>query len=180
LMDHDNAFETQDLRIADLVEREGRALVYAVSKWDLAEDRDARVKELREQASTLLPQLSGTPLVLVSGLTARGLPRLKSAIEEVHAAWNTRITTNVLNRWLAGMIAQHPPPAPGGRRIKLRYMTQVKTRPPSFVCFCSRPEALPASYSRYLVNGLRDEFKIMGVPIRLMMRKGENPYADKK
>ncbi|MEM7670347.1 MAG: ribosome biogenesis GTPase Der, partial [Pseudomonadota bacterium] len=143
LMDHDNAFETQDLRIADLVEREGRALVYAVSKWDLAEDRDARVKELREQASTLLPQLSGTPLVLVSGLTARGLPRLKSAIEEVHAAWNTRITTNVLNRWLAGMIAQHPPPAPGGRRIKLRYMTQVKTRPPSFVCFCSRPEALP-------------------------------------
>ncbi|MEM6932830.1 MAG: ribosome biogenesis GTPase Der [Pseudomonadota bacterium] len=180
LMDYENAFETQDLRIADLVEREGRALVYAISKWDLADDRDARVKELREQGQTLLPQLAGTPLVLVSGLTGRGVPRLKSAIEEAHAAWNIRITTNVLNRWLAGMIAQHPPPAPGGRRIKLRYITQVKTRPPSFVCFCSRPEALPASYSRFLTNGLREEFGIKGVPIRLMMRKGENPYADKK
>ncbi|MBY8978109.1 ribosome biogenesis GTPase Der [Rhodobacteraceae bacterium NNCM2] len=180
LMDADNAFETQDLRIADLAEREGRAVVFAVSKWDLAEDRDARVRELRERAATLLPQLSGTPLVMVSGLTGRGLPRLKAAIEEAHAAWNIRVTTNVLNRWLAAMIAQHPPPAPGGRRIKIRYMTQVKTRPPSFVCFCSRPEELPDSYSRFLVNGLREEFGIAGVPIRLMMRKGENPFADKK
>lgn len=180
LMDNDTAFETQDLRIADLAEREGRAVVYAISKWDLAEDRDARVKELRERATTLLPQLSGTPLVMVSALTGRGMPRLKAAIEEAHTAWNHRVTTNVLNRWLAAMVAQHPPPAPGGRRIKLRYMTQVKSRPPSFVCFCSRPDALPASYSRFLVNGLREEFGIRGVPIRLMMRKGDNPYADKK
>ncbi|MEM7177397.1 MAG: ribosome biogenesis GTPase Der [Pseudomonadota bacterium] len=180
LMEADNAFETQDLRIADLAEREGRAVVFAISKWDLAEDRDARVKELRERAATLLPQLSGTPLVLVSGLTGRGLPRLKQAIEEVHAIWNTRVTTNQLNRWLATMIAQHPPPAPGGRRIKLRYITQIKTRPPSFVCFCSRPEALPDSYSRFLVNGLREDFGLSGVPIRLTLRKGDNPYADKK
>lgn len=180
LMDAENAFETQDLRIADLAEREGRAVVFAISKWDLAEDRDARVRELRERAATLLPQLSGTPLVLVSGLTGRGLPRLKQAIEEVHATWNKRITTNQLNRWLATMVAQHPPPAPGGRRIKLRYVTQIKSRPPSFVCFCSRPEALPESYSRFLINGLREDFGISGVPIRLIMRKGDNPYADKK
>ncbi|MEM8793651.1 MAG: ribosome biogenesis GTPase Der [Pseudomonadota bacterium] len=179
LMDEANAFETQDLRIADLAEREGRAVVYAISKWDLAEDRDARVRELRERASTLLPQLSGTPVVLLSSLTGRGLPRLKAAIEEQHRLWNTRISTSKLNDWLAGMITRHPPPAPGGRRIKLRYMTQIKSRPPSFLVFSPRAEEMPAAYSRYLINGLREDFGLAGVPIRLNYRKGENPYANK-
>ncbi|MEM1275493.1 MAG: ribosome biogenesis GTPase Der [Pseudomonadota bacterium] len=176
LMDEENAFETQDLRIADLAEREGRAVVYAVSKWDLAEDRDARARALREQANTLLPQLSGTPVVLLSGLTGRGVARLKAAIEEQHRIWNTRISTSKLNDWLAGMITRHPPPAPGGRRIKLRYMTQIKTRPPSFLVFSPRADEVPAAYQRYLVNGLREDFDISGVPIRLTFRKGENPY----
>ncbi|MEM7505484.1 MAG: ribosome biogenesis GTPase Der [Pseudomonadota bacterium] len=176
LMDEENAFETQDLRIADLVEREGRALVLAVSKWDLAEDKNERVRELRERCNTLLPQLAGVPLVTLSGLTGRGLNRLKDAIETQHKIWNQRITTNVLNRWLAAQIEQHPPPAPGGRRIKIRYMTQVKTRPPSFVAMCARADDLPASYTRFLVNGLRRDFGLQGVPIRLMLRKGENPF----
>ncbi|MEM9043378.1 MAG: ribosome biogenesis GTPase Der [Pseudomonadota bacterium] len=176
LMDEENAFETQDLRIADLAEREGRAVVYAVSKWDLAEDRDARARMLRERANTLLPQLSGTPVVLLSGLTGRGVSRLKTAIEEQHRVWNTRISTSKLNDWLAGMITRHPPPAPGGRRIKLRYITQIKTRPPSFLVFSPRADEVPAAYQRYLVNGLREDFNFSGVPIRLTFRKGENPY----
>ena len=176
LMDEATAFETQDLRIADLAEREGRAVVFAISKWDLAEDRDARTKALREMAERLLPQLSGTPLVTLSGLTGRGLNRLKPAIEEMHRVWNTRVPTNPLNKWLAEQIAQHPPPAPGGRRIKIRYMTQVKARPPTFVAMCQRADEMPASYTRFLVNGLRRDFGLKGVPIRLFLRKSENPY----
>ena len=180
LMDVDNAFESQDLRIADLAEREGRAVVLAVNKWDIADDRDARVRELREQAGRLLPQLRGVPLVTVSALTGRGLNRLAEAIGRVHRTWNTRITTARLNEWLGNVIERHPPPAPGGRRIRLRYMTQVKSRPPSFVVMCSRPDELPDSYTRYLVNGLRDDFDLPGVPIRLMLRASENPYDNKK
>ncbi|MEM0922260.1 MAG: ribosome biogenesis GTPase Der [Pseudomonadota bacterium] len=176
LMDETTAFETQDLRIADLAEREGRAVVLAISKWDLAEDRDSRTKELREMAGRLLPQLSGAPLVTLSGLTGRGLNRLKTSIEEMHGLWNTRISTNKLNTWLAEQIAQHPPPAPGGRRIKIRYITQVKARPPTFVAMCQRADEMPASYTRFLVNGLRRDFGLWGTPIRLILRKGENPY----
>ena len=180
LMDDDNAFETQDLRIADLAEREGRAVVVAISKWDLVEDKNARSRELRETFERMLPQLKGAPVVTVSGLTWRGLERLREAILEMHRVWNTRVTTAQINRWLGEVVEQHPPPAVSGRRLKLRFMTQVKARPPSFVAWCSRPDALPASYVRYLVNGLRQAFGLKGVPIRLALRKGENPYVRKR
>ncbi len=180
LMDDDNAFETQDLRIADLAEREGRAVVMAISKWDLVENKNARIRELRETFERLLPQLKGAPVVTVSGLTGRGLDRLREAILEMHRVWNTRVTTAQINRWLGEVVEQHPPPAVSGRRLKLRFMTQVKARPPSFVAWCSRPDALPASYVRYLVNGLRQAFGLKGVPIRLALRKGENPYVKKR
>ena len=177
LLDVASPFETQDLRLADLAEREGRAVVVAVNKWDLAEDRQAALRDLREKFERLLPQLRGAPLVTVSALTGRGLDRLRGAILETHSVWNRRVSTAKLNRWLGEIVAAHPPPAPSGRRIKLRYMTQVKTRPPSFVAFCSRPEDLPDSYTRYLVNALRRDFDMPGVPIRLSYRKGDNPYA---
>lgn len=180
LMDGASAFETQDLRIADLAEREGRAVVFAVNKWDLETERSARLAELREMCERLLPQLSGAPLITLSARTGRGLERLREAVLEMSAVWNTRLTTAKLNQWLAARTEAHPPPAPGGRRIRLRYMTQVKARPPSFIISCSRPDALPESYSRFLVNGLRADFGMRGVPIRLDMRKGENPYANKK
>jgi GTP-binding protein len=180
LMDADGAFETQDLRIADLAEREGRAVVIAVSKWDLVEDKNARSREIRETFERLLPQLKGAPVVPVSALTGRGLDRLREAILEMHRLWNTRVSTANLNRWLGEAVEAHPPPAASGRRLKLRFMTQVKSRPPSFVAWCSRAEAMPESYLRYLVNGLRDAFGLKGVPIRLALRKGENPYAPKK
>ncbi|MEO0761965.1 MAG: ribosome biogenesis GTPase Der, partial [Pseudomonadota bacterium] len=176
LMDAENAFETQDLRLADLAEREGRAVVFAISKWDAVEDRQALLKTLHERAGRLLPQLTGTPVVTVSALQRRGLDRLKGAVERQHRIWNTRVTTGKLNDWLGLMLQAHPPPAPGGRRIRLRFMTQVKARPPSFVAFCSRPQDLPDAYTRYLVNGLRRDFGLDGVPIRLDLRKRENPY----
>ena len=180
LMDADNAYETQDLRIADLAEREGRAVVFAVNKWDAAANKQELLRDLKEKQERLLPQLAGAPLITVSALTGRGLERLREAVLEMHAAWNIRVTTARLNQWLEGRLQAHPPPAPSGRRIRLRYMTQVKSRPPSFMVSCSRPEDLPESYSRYLVNGLREAFDMKGVPIRLSMRKGDNPYADKK
>ncbi|MEL7276992.1 MAG: ribosome biogenesis GTPase Der [Pseudomonadota bacterium] len=180
LLDASIPFEQQDLRIADLAEREGRAVVFAANKWDVEENRQEKLKAMKEQLARLLPQLSGAPLVTVSALTGRGLDRLREAILQMHEVWNRRITTAKLNDWLIEQVQQHPPPAPGGRRIKLRYMTQVKTRPPSFVAFCSTPEALPTSYSRFLVNGLRRDFDLPGVPIRLALRKQDNPYADRK
>ncbi len=182
LLDAQTPFEQQDLRIADLAHREGRAVVIAVNKWDLVEDRQARLRELREKLDRLLPQLRGVPFVTVSALTGRGLGRLRDAILEAHRVWNTRVSTGRLNRWLAGMVAAHPPPAPGGRRIRLRYMTQVKTRPPTFVVMCSAPDALPESYSRYLIGGLRDDFDMPGTPIRLFLRSRaeKNPYRGKR
>jgi GTPase len=177
LLDVDQALETQDLRIADLAEREGRAVVVAVNKWDLVEDRQARLRDLKERFERLLPQLRGAPLVPVSAMTGQGLDRLRGAILEMHGHWNKRVPTARLNEWLGGETAAHPPPAPGGRRIRMRYMTQVKTRPPSFVVMCQRAEAVPESYVRFLVNGLRRDFGFPGVPIRLHLRKGKNPYA---
>ena len=179
LMDAANAFETQDLRIADLAEREGRAVVFAVNKWDAAEEKQSLRRELVEKAERLLPQLKGTPVVFLSALTGRGLDQLRKAIGDVHRIWNIRVPTSQLNRWLIEQTEAHPPPAIHGRRIRLRFMTQVKARPPSFVAFCSRADDLPDSYTRYLVNGLRRDFGIEGVPIRFMLRKGENPYAEK-
>jgi GTP-binding protein len=182
LLDAAIPFETQDLRIADLAEREGRAVVVAVNKWDLEEDRQEKLKELKEMFERLLPQLRGAPLVTVSAKTGRGLDRLRQAVEEAHDVWNRRIATARLNRWLGAMLEAHPPPAPGGRRIRMRYMTQVKTRPPAFVVMCSHPEEVPESYSRYLVNGLRDDFDMPGTPIRMTLRgQGDrNPYKDRK
>lgn len=182
LLDAAIPFESQDLRIADLAEREGRAVVVAVNKWDLEDDKQNKIKELRESFERLLPQLRGAPLVTVSAKTGRGLDRLREAVLKAHEVWNRRVTTARLNRWLEGMLEAHPPPAPGGRRIKLRYMTQVKTRPPGFVVMCSHPEKLPESYSRYLVNGLRDDFDMPGTPVRLTLRgQGDkNPFKDRK
>lgn len=182
LLDASIPFEQQDLRIADLAEREGRAVVIAANKWDVEEHRQDKLKSMREQLDRLLPQLRGCPLITVSGLTGRGLERLHDAILDAHRVWNTRIKTSELNRWLGAMLEQHPPPAPGGRRIRIRYMTQVKTRPPTFVAMCSHPDKLPTSYTRYLVNGLREDFGIPGAPIRFFMRSQseKNPYQDKK
>ncbi|MEM7686725.1 MAG: GTP-binding protein, partial [Pseudomonadota bacterium] len=177
LIEPDRSFETQDLRIADLAEREGRAIVFAVNKWDLEGDKNAKIRELREELTRLLPQLKGAPLVQISALTGRGLDKLADAITQAHRIWNTRISTSKLNDWLLAATQSHPPPAPGGRRIKMRYMTQVKARPPSFVVMCQRADDVPDSYTRYLVNGLRADFGLPGTPIRLMLRKGKNPYA---
>ena len=182
LLDAAIPFEQQDLRIADLAEREGRAVVVAVNKWDLEDEKQSKLKELKEAFERLLPQLRGAPLITVSAKTGRGLDRLRDAIGKAYEVWNRRVTTAQLNRWLTGMMEAHPPPAPGGRRIKLRYATQVKTRPPAFVVMCSHPDKLPESYSRYLINGLRDDFDMPGTPIRLTMRSqaDKNPYKDKK
>ena len=182
LLDAQIPFEQQDLRIADLAEREGRAVVVAVNKWDLEENRNARLKELREEFERLLPQLRGAPLVTVSALSGKGLERLQQAVMKAHEVWNRRVPTARLNQWLAGMVEAHPPPAPGGRRIKLRYMTQIKTRPPAFVVMCSHPEKLPESYKRYLINGLREDFDMPGTPVRLTFRSqaDKNPYKGRK
>lgn len=182
LLDAEIPFETQDLRIADFAETEGRAVVIAVNKWDLEDDKQEKLAALKEMFERLLPQLRGAPLVTVSARTGRGMDRLHAAILSAHDVWNRRIPTARLNSWLGAMTEAHPPPAPGGKRIKLRYMTQVKTRPPGFVVMCSHPEDLPDSYRRYLVNGLRDHFAMPGTPVRLMLRgQGEaNPYKDRK
>ncbi|MFV0515635.1 MAG: ribosome biogenesis GTPase Der [Jhaorihella sp.] len=182
LLDAAMPFEQQDLRIADLAEREGRAVVVAVNKWDVETDKQEKLRDLKEAFERLLPQLRGAPLVTVSARTGKGLERLHGAIMRAHEVWNRRVPTAALNRWLSGMLEQHPPPAPQGKRIKLRYMTQAKTRPPGFVVMCSHPDKMPESYSRYLVNGLRDDFDMPGTPIRLHMRgQGErNPYKDRK
>ena len=182
LLDAEIPFEQQDLRIADLAEREGRAVVIAVNKWDLETDKQGKLKDLRESFERLLPQLKGAPLVTVSAKTGRGLDRLQQAIMRAYDVWNRRITTAQLNRWLAGMMEAHPPPAPQGKRIKLRYMTQAKTRPPGFVVMCSHPDKVPESYNRYLVNGLRIDFDMPGSPIRLWMRgqSDANPYKGRK
>ncbi|QYO78073.1 ribosome biogenesis GTPase Der [Devosia salina] len=180
MLDATIPFEKQDLALADLVEREGRAMVIALNKWDLIEDKNKTLSELREACERLLPQLRGVPLVTLSGLTGKNIDRLMDAIFEIERSWNAHVSTSRLNRWLAGMTESHPPPAVSGRRLKLRYMTQAKTRPPSFIVFASRPDAVPASYQRYLVNGLREAFDIKGTPIRMWLRGGKNPYADKK
>lgn len=177
LLDATIPFEKQDLALADLVEREGRALVIAVNKWDLVEDKNAALAALREACERLLPQLRGVPLVTISGLQGRNIDRLMQAIFAIEKVWNAHISTARLNRWLAGMIEGHPPPAVSGRRLKIRYMTQAKMRPPSFILFASRPEALPASYLRYLVNGMRDAFSMPGAPIRMWVRGGKNPFV---
>ena len=172
LLDATIPFEKQDLTLADLVEREGRALVIGLNKWDLIDNKSDRARELRAEADRLLPQLRGTRVIPVSGLTGAHIDKLIEAVIATHEIWNTRISTGRLNRWLAPVINSTPPPAVSGRRIKIRYMTQPKARPPFFVLFGNSVETIPESYKRYLVNGLRETFGLFGVPIRLSMRSG--------
>lgn len=182
LLDAAIPFEQQDLRIAGLAEREGRSVVVAVNKWDIEKNKQEKLRNMREAFQRLLPELRGAPLVTVSAKNGSGLERLNSEIMKAHKVWNKRIVTSPLNIWLSEMIAAHPPPAPNGKRIKLRYITQAKSRPPGFVVMCSNPSKLPTSYSRYLVNGLREAFDLPGTPIRLTMRSqaDKNPYKNRK
>jgi GTP-binding protein len=176
LMDAQHPLEHQDLTIADLVEQEGRAMVVAVNKWDLVADKQRTLKALRETLGERLAQVPGVPLVTLSALSGRGLDRLEAAVFAAYERWNRRVPTPDLNRWLKEAADRHTPPAARGRRVKLRYMTQPSARPPTFVAFCSQPEALPKAYLRYLANSLREAFDLPGVPIRLKLRKGDNPY----
>jgi GTPase len=180
LVDVGQALDKQDLQIASLVEKEGRALVIGINKWDIVENRDKVLKELREQVEMQLPQVKGVPVVPVSALSGRGADKLMKAVFTVYEAWNKRISTAGLNRWFTEAVEGHPPPAQAGRRVKLRYITQPNARPPTFIAFCSQPDALPESYKRYLVNSLRDAFDLRSVPIRLHLRKPKNPYAERK
>ena len=182
LLDAAIPFEQQDLRIAGLAEREGRSVVVAVNKWDVEKNKQEKLRNMREAFHRLLPELRGAPLVTVSAKNGRGMERLNSEIMRAHQIWNKRIATSPLNIWLSEMIAAHPPPAPNGKRIKLRYITQAKSRPPGFVVMCSNPSKLPTSYGRYLVNGLRVAFDLPGTPIRLTMRSqaDKNPFKSRK
>jgi GTP-binding protein len=170
-------FGKQDLTIANLVAEEGRALVLAANKWDAVVDKPAALRHLRDRITTSLAQLHGVPLVPISGLAGSGVDALMRAVIAADAVWNKRLTTPVLNRWLAAIQAHHPPPLVSARRLKLRYMTQANTRPPTFALFASKPGEMPDSYRRYLVNALRQDFDLPGTPIRLMLRKGANPYV---
>lgn len=177
MIDAEHPFEHQDLTIGNLVAEEGRALVIAVNKWDLITEKQASLSRLRQAAAENLAQVPGVPLVPISALAERGLDKLLAAVLQIYQTWNRRVPTSDLNRWLREAVERHAPPAVKGRRIKIRYITQVSTRPPTFVAFASRPEELPKAYLRYLTNGIRETFDLPGVPIRLYLRKGENPYA---
>jgi GTP-binding protein len=177
VLDADAALEKQDLTIARMVEEEGRAIVIAVNKWDAVQNRDEVIKDLRDRLERSLPQLTGVPVVTISALRGQNLDGLFERVLEAYKVWNKRIPTAALNRWLEAVTSAHPPPAPGGRRIRLKYMTQAKSRPPTFAVFCTKADDLPPSYSRYLENALRADFDLYGTPIRLNFRKGENPYA---
>jgi GTP-binding protein len=178
VVDATAGIDKQDLAVAETVAEEGRAMVIAINKWDLVQDPEATLSRVRERLETSLPQVRGVRSVTLSAATGRGVQQLLPAVRGAYAAWNRRVATGPLNRWLAEMTGRHPPPLVRGRRIKLRYVTQAKVRPPTFVVFTSRPEAVPEDYLRYLANGLRDQFGLAGVPFRLHPRKaGRNPYA---
>jgi GTP-binding protein len=178
VMDATHPFEIQDLQIADLVEREGRALVFVLAKWDLIEDPQAQLKAFVEHAERMLPQVRGAPVVALSAETGRGVDRLMPALLKTHTDWSTKIKTRDLNDWLHLAIERHPPPAVNGRRIKPKYMAQTKARPPTFVLFASRAEQLPDSYRRYLINSMRESFDLPGVPVRLTLKRNANPFAE--
>jgi len=180
MMDSQHRFEEQDLRIADLVEREGRALVIGVNKWDLMDGKPGQISALRGEVDHLLPQVRGVPVVAVSGLMGDGIDRLMEAIVQAYAVWNKRVPTAALNRWFEQAVDANPPPAVSGRRLKLNYITQTKARPPSFVLFCSRADAVPQSYLRYLTNSLREGFDLPGTPVRITLREKANPFAHKR
>jgi len=180
MIDATQPFEKQDLAIADLIAREGRALVFAVNKWDLLKNSQGAVSELREKLDRLLPQVAGAELVGISAKTGQGLDRLVPAVIAADKAWNSRVPTAALNRFLENALTRHATPAISGRRVRIRYMTQVKSRPPTFALFGNQLDALPEAYGRYLTNGLRENFGLKGTPLRLVMRNTKNPYATKK
>jgi GTP-binding protein len=180
LIDAERPFEHQDLTIGDLSAEEGRAIVVAINKWDLVEDKQKLLRDLRETVAEKLAQVPGVRLVTLSALAERGLDKLMDAVQEAYDAWNRRVPTPELNRWLREALERHAPPASKGRRIKIRYIAQVSTRPPTFVAFSSQPKGLPQAYIRYLTKSIRDTFNLPGVPIRFILRKGENPYADRR
>jgi GTP-binding protein len=177
LIDAERPFEHQDLTIADLVTQEGRGLVIAVNKWDVVEGKQKLLAELRATVAEKLSQVPDVALVPISALSGRGIDKLMEAVFKANEIWNRRVSTAELNRWLREAMERHTPPAAKGRRVRIRFMTQPSTRPPTFVAFCSQPAGLPKSYVRYLVNSLRDAFGLPGVPIRFSLRKGENPYV---
>ena len=179
LLDVGSAFEEQDQRIADMVEQEGRAIVIGVNKWDLKEKAVGEITKLRIECDEKLRQMKGVPLVATSALTGEGIDRLMEAIVGAFEIWNKRIPTSALNRWFEATIEAHPPPAVSGRRLRLNYITQAKTRPPSFVLFCTRADALPEAYKRYLINSMRENFELPGTPIRLTLREKDNPFKGK-
>ncbi|MDG5493479.1 ribosome biogenesis GTPase Der [Niveispirillum sp. BGYR6] len=177
VLDADGILDKQDLTIARLVVEEGRALVIALNKWDAVVDKNAALRRLTDRLQTSLPQVKGIPTVTISALKGQRLAELLDCVVTTYGVWNRRIPTSQLNRWLAGMTESHPPPLVDGRRLKIRYMTQVKSRPPTFALFVSKPVDLPENYSRYLVNGLRESFDLPGIPIRMLLRKGSsNPF----
>jgi GTPase len=180
LVDAEAPFEEQDTRIADLVEREGRAVVIGINKVDLVERQPGVRARLRDMADRVLPQIKGVQVVPLSARTGEGLDRLMTAVMESYAVWNRRVPTAALNRFLGEAVSAHPPPAISGRRVRLDYITQPKSRPPTFVLFSSRASSLPETYRRYLVNGLREAFTLPGTPVRLTLRAKANPYAGRK
>ncbi len=180
LLDVEEGLEKQDLTIARMVVEEGRALVIGVNKWDACRERDAALAGIRDRLERSLPQTRGIPVVTLSALQGHNIDALLAAVFRAYDVWNRRVPTADLNRWLEAVTASHPPPAVNGRRVRLKYMTQAKTRPPTFAIFVSKPQELPTSYLRYLENGLREAFDLPGTPIRINFRKGDNPYAGRK
>ncbi|MDB5457886.1 MAG: small GTP-binding protein [Caulobacter sp.] len=178
VMDATHPFETQDLQIADLTEREGRCLVFVLAKWDLVDDQAETLKNFREHAERMLPQLRGAPVVALSGETGKGIDKLMPAVLKTHRDWSTKVKTRDLNDWLQMAMQRHAPPSVAGKRIKPKYMAQIKARPPTFVLFSSRADQMPEQYRRYLVNSLRESFDLPGVPLRITLKSGANPYAD--
>jgi GTP-binding protein len=180
MIDANAPFEKQDLTIADLIAREGRAIVFALNKWDLLENKAGAISRMREKLDQSLPQVTGAPLIATSARTGEGLERLEAAITEADRAWNSRVSTATLNRFLEQALQRHATPAISGRRVRIRYMTQRKARPPSFTLFGNQLDALPEAYLRYLANGLRENFNLRGTPLRFSVRNSKNPYAGKK
>jgi GTP-binding protein len=180
VLDANDPLEKQDLTIARHVVDEGRALVIAANKWDAVEDKSAALKALKERVAKSLPQVAGVPIVTLSARSGRNLDKLMQAVLGIYGEWNKRVPTAQLNRYLEAALAAHPPPLVRGRRIKLRYMTQIKTRPPTFALFAAKADELPEAYARYLVNGIRERFGLRGTPIRLQLKRTDNPFVDKK
>jgi len=179
LIDATLPIERQDLTLCDLVAREGRAVVLALSKWDAVEDKTGTLREVNSKMEDVLPEIRGVPVVTLSAMQGRGIDKLMKAVFDADRRWNIRITTSKLNRWLEGALERNAPPAPSGRRIKIRYATQANARPPTFAIFGNQLNKLPESYLRYLMNGLRADFGLDGVPIRFSLRGGKNPYEEK-